>query len=378
MAEPVMTYFAPAERADKTELDIQLNIVSDNPVIQKIFDSMPVLVAILNSHRQIVYANKAFIDFFKSHNIELYIGLRPGEAVHCKHACDNEGGCGTSMACSVCGAVNAILLSRKIGSASMECRITLESGDPLDLLVYANQQVVGNSEFTVFAASDISDQHRRKALERIFFHDLLNITGALKGFLEILNDASPDERDDYIHFSQNIAEHLIEEILAQKELTQAEDSELRVNLSAFTALDILRETVLLYERHLISMGKTIAIAKDIDDYVIKSDRTLLRRVLGNLLKNALEAVHEGDEVKLDCKKNGRYIEFSVLNKNVIPPNVQLQIFQRSFSTKGRGRGLGTYSVRLLTERYLAGSVRFTSDTEYGTTFYVKIPIYLDV
>jgi signal transduction histidine kinase len=375
--EPVKTYFAPSERADKAELDSQLSIVSDNPVIQKMFDSMPVLVAILNCHRQIVYANKAFKEFFKSHNIDSYIGLRPGEAVHCKHACDNEGGCGTSVACSVCGAVNAILLSQKTGSASMECRITLESGDPLDLLVYANQSIIGNSEFTVFAASDISDQHRRKALERIFFHDLLNITGALKGFLEILNDAPLEERDDYIHFSQNITEHLIEEILAQKELSQAEDSELQINLSAFTALEILNETVLLYERHLISMGKIISIAKNIDDYVIKSDRTLLRRVLGNLLKNALEASSEKDEVILDCKKNGRHLEFSIQNKNLIPPNIQLQIFQRSFSTKGKGRGLGTYSVKLLTERYLAGSVWFTSNPESGTTFYVKIPIYLD-
>lgn len=39
----------------------------------------------------------------------------------------------------------------------------------------------------------------------------------------------------------------------------------------------------------------------------------------------------------------------------MPRTSQLQIFQRSFSTKGKGRGLGTYSIKLLTERYLKGT-----------------------
>jgi sensor histidine kinase regulating citrate/malate metabolism len=44
---------------------------------------------------------------------------------------------------------------------------------------------------------------------------------------------------------------------------------------------------------------------------------------------------------------------------LIPKDVQLQLFQRSFSTKGMGRGWGTYSIRLLTERYLgAGLISF--------------------
>jgi sensor histidine kinase regulating citrate/malate metabolism len=51
----------------------------------------------------------------------------------------------------------------------------------------------------------------------------------------------------------------------------------------------------------------------------------------------------------------------------------LQLFQRSFSTKGEGRGLGTYSIKLLTERILNGKVSFTSSMDDGTTFRVLIP-----
>jgi sensor histidine kinase regulating citrate/malate metabolism len=58
----------------------------------------------------------------------------------------------------------------------------------------------------------------------------------------------------------------------------------------------------------------------------------------------------------------------------MPREVQLQVFQRSFSTKARsGRGIGTYSIKLFVERYLKGTVGFTSDEPGGTTFTVTLP-----
>jgi signal transduction histidine kinase len=60
----------------------------------------------------------------------------------------------------------------------------------------------------------------------------------------------------------------------------------------------------------------------------------------------------------------------------MPADVQLQMFHRSFSTKGKGRGTGTYSVKLLTEKYLQGRVAFTSTPASGTTFEVTLPYAL--
>ena len=60
----------------------------------------------------------------------------------------------------------------------------------------------------------------------------------------------------------------------------------------------------------------------------------------------------------------------------MPPEVQLQVFNRSFSTKGNGRGIGTYSIKLLCERYLKGKVSFVSSAEQGTIFKVTLPLAL--
>jgi hypothetical protein len=63
----------------------------------------------------------------------------------------------------------------------------------------------------------------------------------------------------------------------------------------------------------------------------------------------------------------------VRNPTSIPRNIQFQLFQRSFSTKGSDRGLGTYSMRLLGERYLGGAISFRSGPPTGTEFRLALP-----
>ena len=107
--------------------------------------------------------------------------------------------------------------------------------------------------------------------------------------------------------------------------------------------------------------------------MIWTDEVLLGRVIGNLIKNALEASASGQTVTV-AFENKRQPLFAIHNPSVMPEAVQLQMFQRSFSTRrGRGRGIGSYSVKLLTEKYLKGKVWFVSRETEGTTFFVALP-----
>jgi len=99
---------------------------------------------------------------------------------------------------------------------------------------------------------------------------------------------------------------------------------------------------------------------------------LLQRVLINLIKNALEATRVGGTVLTGIKNDEDKIIFWVKNEHVIPQDVQRQLYQRSFTTKGTGRGLGTYSIRLLTENYLEGKAMFLSNESEGTVFSIEL------
>ncbi|NMC40146.1 MAG: ATP-binding protein, partial [Bacteroidales bacterium] len=82
----------------------------------------------------------------------------------------------------------------------------------------------------------------------------------------------------------------------------------------------------------------------------------------------------GETVTISFRTAEDTIIFMVHNPGYIPRDIQLQIFKRSFSTKDPSRGLGTYSVKLLTEHYLKGKVSFCSDPVNGTIFSITLPL----
>ena len=228
----------------------------------------------------------------------------------------------------------------------------------------------------LFAAADISHEKRRSVLERIFFHDILNTAGGMMGVAELLRTGSPEEVADFKDTVALLANSLVDEIRAQQTLLAAERGELKLEPARINSLTLLCEVRNTYLNHNVGMGRYIEVDAHAQVVWFVSDPALVRRVLGNMVKNALEACQPGQTVTLSAHACSHGVEFAVHNPGAMSRNVQLQVFQRSFSSKGDGRGLGAYSMKLLSERYLNGAVDFESDTAGGTTFYARYPLEL--
>lgn len=377
MTKKVLTKFAPAERSTRAEINKQYQYLNSILGTQSlVIKKMPYIHLILNKNRQIVFANHAALTLANKTNIRSILGLRPGELLDCDHASENKAGCGTTIFCTQCGVVRAILSGLEGNGDIQECRITKKkTGEALDLRVWTYPLQYGEETFTSFVVADISNEKRRRMLERIFFHDIMNTATGLLSFSEILKLATPEELQKYgVKDTITIlVERLIDEINAQKQFLAAENNELVVKPEQVDSLNVLHGIAALYRSHNVSKGKNIVIDTGAKSYVFETDKTLLSRVIGNMVKNALEASDTGQTVTMGCDNSGPEIQFWVKNPAFIPTDVQLQIFQRSFSTRGAGRGIGTYSIKLLTEKYLNGKVSFTSSEKDGTTFTVKYP-----
>lgn len=205
----------------------------------------------------------------------------------------------------------------------------------------------------------------------------MNTAGGLMGLAELLEDtADPDLAKEFILDIQSSAKLLVEQIREQRDLILAEKNELKFSTKPLQSLDLLSQVVAHFANHEAFRHRRILIDPKAENLVFTSNQQLLHRVLGNMLKNALEASGDRDTVWLGSRYQDGQVEFWVNNPGVIPREVQLQIFQRSFSTKGNGRGLGTYSMKLLTERYLQGSISFTVSEEKGTTFFARYPRHI--
>jgi signal transduction histidine kinase len=374
MASPQTTWFASPERVSIEVIREQGAQVKRVPLLPEFLDAVPDVVLILNSDRQAIFANQSLLDLVQGGWVQVE-GKRPGEILDCVHAAQNVGGCGTSEFCRTCGAVRAILSSLDGRHDVQECQIMRRSGDALDLRVTASPLEMEGNHYSIFAVQDISHEKRRQALERIFFHDILNVAGTVMGYAELLDSPRhADETERIIDIIQRASVRLVDEIKNQRELLAAENGELMVRPVTLNSLKVLKNVKSFYDGHQVTEDNTIEIAPDALSVSFASDQLLLERVIGNMVKNALEASDNGQVVTLTCGVEENDVWFEVHNSAYMPRNVQLQIFHRSFSTKGEGRGLGTYSIKLLTEQYLGGTVSFASSPETGTVFRVSYPV----
>jgi hypothetical protein len=348
-------------------------------VLLAMIDAIPDSVLILNPQRQILAVNRRLQEMLPRAELETILGQRPGEALGCLFATEGAAGCGTGEHCLTCGAFVSIVASQQ-GNVQVvrECSLLLREGGgtALDLEVTATPASVDGQHLTVCVLKDIGDEKRRTILERVFFHDVLNTAGGLHGFASLLleeRELTPEQDREYKELLLELSSQLVDEIVHQRRLLAAERGEFRPDLRVVYLPLLLREVQALYASHEVAVGRILQVEAGPEGTIL-SDPAILRRILGNLVKNALEASGRGETVTLSVEARPEEVAFHVHNPGVIPPEVQLQLFKRSFSTKAAcGRGIGTYSVKLFGEKYLKGKVSFTSSAQTGTTFTFTVP-----
>lgn len=368
---------SPAEQVVSTA-----RLLQSVPLFTQMLDALPLMAMVVNERRQAVAVNRVLREAVGRDEFRL-LGLRPGEMVGCLHSDEGEDGCGTAPACEVCGAVEAIeaaLIMQQPAVREARLRRALPGGEQwLDVRVTAHPFTWNGMLLALVVLEDISQAKRLEVLGRVFFHDVLNTVGCVAGYVRCLSELSEADWSAALATLSQLTVDLTEEIEAHRDLLAAESGYLTIDLLRIELRPLLRDLREQYARHHVAMQRNIALVMsncpaDPQDGAVRTDARLLRRVLGNMLKNALEAVPPGATVTLGCECTAERVRLSVHNPGVMPPKVQQQVFERSFSTKAeRGRGIGTYSMKLLGERYLGGKVSFVSSEAEGTKFFLELP-----
>ncbi|MFX1516802.1 MAG: sensor histidine kinase [Promethearchaeota archaeon] len=375
MKQPLLpTKFALAERLSDEEIRKQSQSVKKIDVISQFIEKIPFIFLVLNQYRQIVYLNNATLDFTGLRESGTALGKRPGELFNCIHSKEEKGGCGTSESCKYCGCINAVLASQLGEDTKEDCRLMVGSDElAYDLRVWASPLNFLGENYTTVTIQDISDEKRRLALEWIFLHDFRNTLGSLSNRFELF-EKYPEKFSTNSNISRiiDLISLLVREVESQEILLAAENQNLTIEPETITIIDFLESLISTFKDQEIAKDRNILL--DMTDHLLEitTDQSLLYRILENMVKNAFEAIPEGEVVTIGSKKEEERIIFWTHNPGVIPRDIELQIFQRSFSTKDPKRGLGTYSMKLLSS-FLDGEVTFTTSKEKGTIFTASFP-----
>ena len=106
---------------------------------------------------------------------------------------------------------------------------------------------------------------------------------------------------------------------------------------------------------------------------VMADSDILKRIFGNLIINAVQAMPKGGKLTIQAYKEANDSIITVADTGVgIPEEVKDKLFTPLFTTKSKGQGFGLAVVKRMTET-LGGTVTFESQQGKGTKFIFRLP-----
>lgn len=285
--------------------------------------------------------------------------------------------------CLVClpMTVSGRCLGMLIGSIGEHQAVELQRRDRF-LLAYASQaasalQVASSNQAQMDSRiASVTDQYQ--AATRRVAHEVNNPLAIIKNYLGILD--SRLRKQDIVVGEVAI---LNEEIDRVGQIVHGlSELEPAASGPAAEVGRAVREVVRLFQdTEYVPASVRIRTELQDDETVLEGGADLLKQVLMNLLKNAVEALPSGGEIEIadngQVNRDGRlYAELSIRdNGSGIPREILSHLFSPVASTKGgHGRGLGLSIVHSLVQK-MGGTITCRSSSR-GTSFDLLLPLRL--
>ncbi len=208
-------------------------------------------------------------------------------------------------------------------------------------------------------------------------HEIRNPLGSINLNVDLLLDGigdgeSPEEREareilQTIKRETRRLSQITEEYLQFSRMPQPTGKEEDLNAVLLELADFLRP-------ELRRSGIRLVLNLDDRKPKVACDSRLLRQVILNLIRNAMDVVPvQSGQVSIVSvsERDGARIEIDD-NGTGIPPEVQARIFEPFFTTKQEGTGLGLAVVRQIVEEH-NGTISCQSIPGKGTTFRIWLP-----
>jgi PAS domain S-box-containing protein len=231
---------------------------------------------------------------------------------------------------------------------------------------------------------DITEKRQLEDLknefEHLMRHDLKTPLNAVINFPEMIQEDGnlSDEQNECLDLIRESGESMLEQINSSLEMHKLEEGSYRTRsepADLTAVLSALRKTLLtLAEKRKIGIQCTYESQKNDQALAaLNTDLPLFKRLIGNLLKNAVEASPDNGEVEIRVTEQDDQQIIAIHNQGAIPLAARERFFGK-FNTidKFNGTGLGAYSSKLIADT-LGYGLSFTTDEEAGTTLLIRIP-----
>lgn len=232
------------------------------------------------------------------------------------------------------------------------------------------------------------EEHVRDQLVHMLVHDLKNPIAAVMGLLQIVEDDKTlsQESRDLLRLSREEAQHLLHLTVNMLDVRKIQAG--KMNLRRELMFSPMFEEVIELARGDVGSGLnerqvTVLVARDLSP--VSADPEILRRVLANLLSNALKHSMKGSAITVTVQpsKKGDGVLMSVRdNGEGIPaediPNLFAAFEQSRLTMHGRfDTGMGLAFCKMAIEQH-GGQIWVESVRGEGAEFFMTLPYAADI
>jgi len=207
-------------------------------------------------------------------------------------------------------------------------------------------------------------------------HDLKKPLTNIKGTLQLLREKWSDAKDKERYF--NLVEEEIFHLDGLVKEIVSFSNPYKYEMERRDIASVIDRALKLVERDLAI--RNIALKKEYKEgHIVLVDKNQLMEVFLNIILNSIEAMPHGGELRVssstykDPKKGIDFIRVGIADTGCgISPENLTRIFNRYFTTKNEGTGLGLAVVDRIVKAH-GGRVWVESEPGKGTTFLVDLP-----
>src|SRR5579883_3301524 len=183
-------------------------------------------------------------------------------------------------------------------------------------------------------------QADRQQLANMVIHDLQNPLTGLTTVLRVLRDRAAGENRDILDEGLGRCDELSRLILNVLHVSRAEAGKLQLASADLDLSDLARDVVDSFRRTAELGGRSVHLEAD-SARPLRSDEAIIRRILQNLLRNALRHTPAGSRVLVRTGADGAgraRVDVSDDGPG-IPPEIQSRIFEPFGAAALRGKGI---------------------------------------
>jgi two-component system nitrogen regulation sensor histidine kinase NtrY len=257
-------------------------------------------------------------------------------------------------------------------------KITYEGNDEIGDLVKEYNRLAEELEQSASLLAEKERESAWREMARQVAHEIKNPLTPMKLNVEFIEKAWKDKNPDFEVRLARFKNIMIEQIDTLSHIADEFSNFAKLPPPQNEATDlseILKGVAGLYANN--EHNVTVSFEDSRLEMPIWADKEHLLRVFNNLVKNAIQAIPEGQSglVEIFAFTDNHSVTALVKdNGSGIPLALRERIFIPNFTTKSAGSGLGLAICRNII-REAGGTIDFITETGVGTTFRVTLPLF---